>query len=90
VVAPVRETCAQTLGALLQHTPPALADQIYETLVKLVKQPGSEQKVWQVRHAGLLGLRYAVAIYSDRVSHWIHTTVDAAIIGYGFCYATIQ
>ncbi|KAI9598492.1 hypothetical protein BDF19DRAFT_393058 [Syncephalis fuscata] len=81
VVAPVRETCAQTLGALLQHTPVVLADQIYETLVKLVQQPEIEQKVWQVRHAGLLGLKYAVAIRSDCVDNWIQSTVDAAITG---------
>ncbi|RKP10325.1 hypothetical protein THASP1DRAFT_11354, partial [Thamnocephalis sphaerospora] len=81
VVAPVRETCAQTLGVLLQHASVDLANAVFQMLMRLVHQPTASEKVWQVRHAGLLGLKYAVAVRVDCVDSWIQDTVDAAIIG---------
>jgi TATA-binding protein-associated factor len=81
VVAPVRETCAQALGTVLQHVSIELANTIFQQLMCLVHQPDNREKIWQVRHAGLLGLKYAVAVRKDCVEAWIHDTVNAAIIG---------
>ena len=77
VVAPVRETAAQALGVLLKFLDPSAVDEVHTTMVGMVRQPwakrGKEaanlekwQKfAWEVRHAGLLGLKYEVAVRKD-------------------------
>lgn len=57
VVAPVRETCAQTLGVVLKHMNETGVHKTVDVLLKLLTQ---EQ--WEVRHGGLLGIKYALAV----------------------------
>lgn len=57
MVAPVRETCAQTLGSVLHHM---TSECVNKVLVILLKLQSYDQ--WQVRHGGLLGLKYMLAV----------------------------
>ncbi|KAJ3280842.1 btaf1 RNA polymerase II, B-TFIID transcription factor-associated, 170kDa [Borealophlyctis nickersoniae] len=79
VVVPVRETCAQALGVLVQGCDRELALKIvHEGLLRLVE--GSVGKLerstgvdgvrggrWEVRHAALIGLKYWMAVRKDLV-----------------------
>ncbi|WVO17696.1 hypothetical protein L204_105394 [Cryptococcus depauperatus] len=77
VIAPVRETAAQTLGVFLKYLPTSSVVEIHNTLMTMVKQPWAkrgkeaeqnqkgEKFAWEVRHAGLLGLKYEVAVRGD-------------------------
>lgn len=57
VVAPVRETCAQTLGVALRHMNETGVSMTVDVLLKLLKEDQ-----WEVRHGGLLGIKYALAV----------------------------
>ena len=69
VVAPVRESAAQTLAALLLHVNDSLALQIFRILEQLISQDpsitGLPNKIWEATHGGLLGVRYFVSIKSS-------------------------
>lgn len=67
VVAPVRESCAQALGALLLHLPSSIAEKTFFALSRLVLQRdlGLEIPLWGVCHGGMLGLRYLVSVRTD-------------------------
>ncbi|KAM3162935.1 TATA-binding protein-associated factor MOT1 [Lachancea thermotolerans] len=69
VVAPVRESVAQTLAALLIHLDDDLCIQIFGALEQLVLQDpkivGLPNKIWEATHGGLLGIRYFVGIKTD-------------------------
>ncbi|WVQ74752.1 hypothetical protein IAR50_004357 [Cryptococcus sp. DSM 104548] len=77
VIAPVRETAAQTLGLLIKHIPLSYLPEIHDILMQMVQQPWAkrgkeaekakkgEKFAWEVRHAGLLGLKYEVAVRGD-------------------------
>ncbi|KAI9679858.1 MAG: TATA-binding protein-associated factor mot1 [Caeruleum heppii] len=67
VVAPVRETIGQTLGALLVHLPASSVEATYQILYRMVMQDDLDSKVpvWEVCHGGMIGLRYLVAIRTD-------------------------
>ncbi|KAL0616158.1 TATA-binding protein-associated factor 172 [Plecturocebus cupreus] len=65
VVAPVRETCAQTLGVVLKHMNETGVHKTVDVLLKLLTQ---EQ--WEVRHGGLLGIKYALAVRQFEEQHW--------------------
>ena len=56
VVAPVRETAAQALGAATRPLPPPALRALLASLRQL-----SECGEWEVRHGGLLGLKYVLA-----------------------------
>ncbi|XP_060582986.1 TATA-binding protein-associated factor 172-like [Ruditapes philippinarum] len=60
VVAPVRETCAQTLGVVIKFLE---ADGIQGVLCILLQL--LTQKQWEVRHGGLLGMKYLLAVRKD-------------------------
>eukprot|EP00039_Didymoeca_costata_P015606 m.268636 g.268636 ORF g.268636 m.268636 type:complete len:1773 (+) comp16256_c0_seq17:253-5571(+) len=60
VVAPVRDTAAQAVGAILKHMIPSAVDKVLDILLKL--QTNTD---WQVRHGGLLGVKYLVAVRED-------------------------
>lgn len=67
VVAPIRETVGQTLGALLIHLMPTSVASVYRVLHRMVMQkdldiPG---RIWEVCHGGMIGLRYLVAVRND-------------------------
>jgi TATA-binding protein-associated factor len=57
VVAPIRETCAQLLGLLFQYLSSESIRKVVQHLVYL-----TSNTQWQVRHGGLSGMKYAVAI----------------------------
>ncbi|CAG6017888.1 unnamed protein product [Menidia menidia] len=63
VVAPVRETCAQTLGVALRHMSDAGVSMTVDVLLKLLKEDQ-----WEVRHGGLLGIKYALAVRQDLIA----------------------
>jgi TATA-binding protein-associated factor len=78
VVAPVRETVSQTLASLLLHMPRRSVLHVHSVLLQMIRQdftlptgangPGKEKShIWEVRHAGLLGIKYEVAVRSDVV-----------------------
>jgi len=60
VVAPVRETAAQALGAAVQ---PLAVPPLAALLAMLRRLAGSGQ--WEARHSGLLALKYVVAARAD-------------------------
>lgn len=69
-MAPVRETCAQTLGVVLKHMNETGVHKTVDVLLKLLTQ---EQ--WEVRHGGLLGIKYALAVRQ------VNTSVFEACMG---------
>ncbi|KAF6727063.1 TATA-binding protein-associated factor 172, partial [Oryzias melastigma] len=62
VVAPVRETCAQTLGVALRHMSESGVFMTVNVLLKLLREDQ-----WEVRHGGLLGIKYALAVRQDLI-----------------------
>ncbi|KAI8967520.1 hypothetical protein BDF20DRAFT_899694 [Mycotypha africana] len=84
VVCPVRETCSQTLGVVLQYMSPFAVQKVHENLLKLINQsdPAFEgRSIWEVRHAGLLGLKYTVAVRKDLVEMLVDGTTGAVVLG---------
>lgn len=67
VVAPIRETAGQTLGALLLYLPAPSVSSVYRILYRMVMQTdlGITNRVWEVCHGGMIGLRYLVAVRND-------------------------
>ena len=57
VVAPVRETAAQALGMSLRDLPTHKVFDIGEATLTLLRH----EKAWEVRHSGLIGLKYVFA-----------------------------
>lgn len=84
VVCPVRETCSQTLGVVLQYMRPEAVEKVHTTLLKLITQDDPAfggRSIWEVRHAGLLGLKYAVAVRKDLVDKLVEGTTGAVVLG---------
>ena len=77
VIAPVRETAAQALGVLLKFLDYGAVLEVHDTLMGMIKQDWAkrgkavdglgrgEKFAWEVRHAGLLGVKYEVAVRGD-------------------------
>ncbi|KAF2817589.1 uncharacterized protein BDZ99DRAFT_565311 [Mytilinidion resinicola] len=66
VVAPIRETAGQTLGAMLQYLSPENVIYVFKILQRLVMQEDFDTKrVWQACHGGMIGMKYLVAIRND-------------------------
>lgn len=63
VVAPVRETCAQCLCAVLKLMDEEGCKGTLVVLLQLLKQ-----REWEARHGGLLGLKYLLAVREDMVN----------------------
>eukprot|EP00058_Branchiostoma_floridae_P013865 XP_002599353.1 hypothetical protein BRAFLDRAFT_64294 [Branchiostoma floridae] len=76
VVAPVRETCAQTLGAVLHHMTSEGVKGVLGILMQLLEQPQ-----WEVRHGGLLGLKYLLAVRKELVEATLPSIVPAIVQG---------
>ncbi|KAJ2803079.1 TATA-binding protein-associated factor mot1 [Coemansia guatemalensis] len=85
VVAPVRETCAQTLGAVSQFAGRQLVQATQQALLDLVQRGGGgsdgQAAIWEARHAGLAGLRYVVAVRRDMAAELADATLAAALAG---------
>ncbi|KAK2852480.1 hypothetical protein Q7C36_007681 [Tachysurus vachellii] len=76
VVAPVRETCAQTLGVALRHMTECGVTMTVDVLLKLLTEDQ-----WEVRHGGLLGIKYALAIRQDLISQLLPRVLPAVTEG---------
>jgi hypothetical protein len=62
VISPVREAAATLLGVAMTHVPAHEFAVMTQSLLKLTRRPE-----WEVRHAGLLGLRCAVSTHVELV-----------------------
>ncbi|CAG0889106.1 unnamed protein product [Darwinula stevensoni] len=60
VVAPVKETAAQALSWVCYHQKEEHVEAVMQVLIELLKE-----KEWQVRHGGLLGIKYIFAARDD-------------------------
>ena len=67
VVAPIRETTGQVLGALMSHLPLSTVRSVYRVLYRMIMQTdlGTAMRIWEVCHGGMTGMRYLVAVRSD-------------------------
>ncbi|CAI5757838.1 unnamed protein product [Candida verbasci] len=65
VVAPVRESGAQTLAALLLHLNDETVVKTFDCLYNLVLQKDLKVKCWEAKHGGMLGVRYLVSVRTD-------------------------
>lgn len=75
VVAPVRETCAQVLGTIVKDMHAEQVHQIVQLLMKLLKQ-----KEWEVRHGGLLGLKYVFVVREDLLPIYVRKTISNILL----------
>uniref|UniRef100_A0A0A1WE77 TATA-binding protein-associated factor 172 n=1 Tax=Zeugodacus cucurbitae TaxID=28588 RepID=A0A0A1WE77_ZEUCU len=75
VVAPVRETCAQVLGTIVKEMHAEQVHQIVQLLMKLLKQ-----KEWEVRHGGLLGLKYVFVVREDLLPVYVPQTINDILL----------
>lgn len=66
VVAPVRETCAQVLGLVLNNLNHESVNCVLTILLQLLHCPQ-----WEARHGGMLGLKYLLAIRQDMTQQLI-------------------
>ncbi|XP_016128822.1 TATA-binding protein-associated factor 172-like [Sinocyclocheilus grahami] len=76
VVAPVRETCAQTLGVALRHMADSGIAMTVDILLKLLTEDQ-----WEVRHGGLLGIKYALAVRQDLIAELLPQVLPAITEG---------
>ncbi|KAI2658061.1 TATA-binding protein-associated factor 172 [Labeo rohita] len=76
VVAPVRETCAQTLGVALRHMANSGVAMTVDILLKLLTEDQ-----WEVRHGGLLGIKYALAVRQDLIAELLPRVLPAITEG---------
>ena len=86
VVAIIRETVGQTLGALLVHLPSTKVIDVYQVLHKMViqKDLDLDVQIWQVCQGGMIGLRYLVAVRTDLLAEQdglLDGVVDAVMNG---------
>ncbi len=88
VVAPIRETVGQTLGALLIHLPPTTVYAVHRILLRMVIQDDLQlsKPGWAICHGGMIGLRYLVAVRNDLLlkdSDLIDGVIRAVMKGLG-------
>ncbi|ODV79811.1 transcriptional accessory protein [Suhomyces tanzawaensis NRRL Y-17324] len=65
VVAPVRESGAQTLAALFIHLSDDAVIKTFNCLYAMVLQENMVMKCWEAKHGGMLGVRYFVSVRTD-------------------------
>uniref|UniRef100_A0A1A9V2J1 TATA-binding protein-associated factor 172 n=1 Tax=Glossina austeni TaxID=7395 RepID=A0A1A9V2J1_GLOAU len=76
VVAPVRETCAQVLGTIVKEMEPTKVFEIVRILRTLLKQ-----NEWEVRHGGLLGLKYVFVVQEKLLPTYLPQTISDILMG---------
>ncbi|CAJ2655319.1 TATA-binding protein-associated factor BTAF1 isoform X2 [Trifolium pratense] len=76
VVAPVRETCAQALGAAFKYMHAALVNETLNILLKMQCSPE-----WEIRHGSLLGIKYLVAVRQEMLSDLLGRVLPACKSG---------
>ncbi|PRP74806.1 putative TBP associated factor (Mot1) [Planoprotostelium fungivorum] len=75
-VAPVRENCAQVLGAVLRHLSHDISVKVVRVLFIL-----QHRTEWEVRQSGYLGLKYFVAVRPDVVQSHASEVMQAVTLG---------
>ncbi|XP_065193343.1 TATA-binding protein-associated factor 172-like [Sycon ciliatum] len=78
VVAPVRETSAQTLGVVLRLLDTHGVQEVLKVLLQLL-----HQDAWQVRHGGLLGIKYMMVVRQEVVHDVLCTAWPGLLSGLG-------
>ncbi|CAN4076462.1 unnamed protein product [Withania somnifera] len=76
VVAPVRETCAQALGAVLKYMHPTLVHETLNILLQMQRRPE-----WEIRHGSLLGIKYLVAVRQEMLPELLGCVLPACKAG---------
>lgn len=76
VVAPVRETCAQALGAVLKYMHPSLVCHTLNILLQMQRR-----QEWEVRHGSLLGIKYLVAVRQEMLKDLLDYVIHACKAG---------
>lgn len=76
VVAPVRETCAQVLGTIMKDMPMKNVENTIYILLSLV-----QQEDWEVRHGGLLGIKYLLVVREDLLQTFLPLTINNILAG---------
>ncbi|KAF5203949.1 Tata-binding protein-associated factor btaf1 [Thalictrum thalictroides] len=76
VVAPVRETCAQALGAAFKYMHPSLVHETLKILLQMQSRPE-----WEIRHGSLLGIKYLVAVRKDMLNGLLDSVLPACKAG---------
>ncbi|RVW77249.1 TATA-binding protein-associated factor BTAF1 [Vitis vinifera] len=76
VVAPVRETCAQALGAVLKYMHPPLVHETLNILLQMQCRPE-----WEIRHGSLLGIKYLVAVRQEMLHNLLAHVLPACKTG---------
>lgn len=76
VVAPVRETCAQIMATILKAMSDDLVQKSVEVLQKFVKQ-----RDWEVRHGGVLGIKYFLVVRVDLISTYLPLIIKDVLNG---------
>lgn len=76
VVAPVRETCAQALGAVLKYMAPELVRETMNILLQMQERPE-----WEIRHGSLLGIKYLIAVRQEMMSDLLGFVLPACKCG---------
>ncbi|MFS7923027.1 putative DNA helicase chromatin remodeling SNF2 family [Helianthus anomalus] len=76
VVAPVRETCAQALGAALKYMSPLLVHETLNVLLTMQRRPE-----WEIRHGSLLGIKYLVAVRQEMLPDLLGRVLPACKAG---------
>ncbi|KAH9489880.1 btaf1 RNA polymerase II, B-TFIID transcription factor-associated, 170kDa [Bulinus truncatus] len=76
VVAPVRETCAQTLGTVLKYMEESSVSGVVNISLQML-----EQAQWEVRHGALLSLKYILAVRQDLTTKLLPVILPAILQG---------
>lgn len=76
VVAPVRETCAQALGAAFKYMHPLLVNDTLRILLQMQHRPE-----WEIRHGSLLGIKYLIAVRRDMLHGLLGAVLPACKAG---------
>ncbi|KAL7730918.1 hypothetical protein ACLKA6_014161 [Drosophila palustris] len=77
VVAPVRETCAQVLGTLVKAIDEPKVHRIVDILLQLIRHKNE----WEVRHGGLLGLKYVFVVREELLPIYLPKSISDILLG---------
>lgn len=77
VVAPVRETCAQVLGTLVKEIEATKVQRIVDILLQLIQHKNE----WEVRHGGLLGLKYVFVVREELLPIYLPLSISNILVG---------
>jgi TATA-binding protein-associated factor len=85
VVAPVREAASQALATTCRYLSMEDRRKVLHALLQMILQPWlgagkGRGYVWELRHAGLLGLRYLLVVMED-LGEDLHSVLQATMVG---------